>query len=173
MSDYLSVKELKKNFEELKKENIKKDKKIEKLEKKIMINEQTKINHNPSIFYDKNDIEHFAYAYKISQYIDEIKKIILQIQDKSYIVYTFEQLRDNLEKKHPGKTTCNKFTRNRYGISIDGSSSLYMNPMSSKYKDSIDENICYYCYSDNEELNKKFKKNNPVGTHIILNVVKN
>ncbi len=138
-----------------------------------MINELTKINHSPVIFYDKNGIKHLAYSFKISQYIDATKKMILQIQDNSYISYTPEELKDNLEKKHPGEKICNNFTRNRYGISIDCSSSLYMNPMCNKYKDSMDEYICFYCYSDDKKQNEKFKKNNPVGTYIILNVVIN
>ncbi len=173
MSGSLSVEELKKQIEKLQNDNKEKDNEIKKLQNEVMINEQTKINHSPIIFYDKNGINHLAYAFKISQYIDETKKMILQIQDNSYIEYTSEKLRDNLEKKHPGETICNNFTRYRCGISIDGSSSLYMNPMCNKYKDSMDEYICYYCYSDNEEQNEKFKKNNPVGTHIILNVVEN
>tara|TARA_B100001175_G_C19373868_1_gene573129 strand:+ start:169 stop:726 length:558 start_codon:yes stop_codon:yes gene_type:complete len=162
------------NIEQLKNDNIKKDKIIKELEKKLTISKESKIDRTPLIFNDKNNKKHCAYAAKISKYFDKHKTIVILLQDNSYIYeYTSEKLRDNLEKKHPGETICNNFTRYRCGISIDGSSSLYMNPMCNKYKDSMDEYICYYCYSDNEEQNEKFKKNNPVGTHIILNVVEN
>lgn len=166
--------ELKKKYEEVKNITRKQNKKIEELEKKIQTDEEDNINYSPTIFYDKNGIKHSAYPFKILRYVDETQEIILERQDKGFIGYTPEELKDNLEKKHPGeKNNNNNFTYRRYGISIDGSSSLYINPRCKKYKDRMNENIWYYAYADDKKQNEKFKKNNPIDSYIIVSVVTN
>ena len=149
--------------------NLKKDN--NELKKKLMIEEKSKIDITPKIYHDNNGIKHYALSAEIEYYLNRDKKILLSITDISNNIYSKEELKDNLENKHPGNRICNNFTLDRFGISNDCSPSLYINPKCNKYKDIIRNNLILYSYSDNDEHITKFKQNNPEGTLIILNVV--